>query len=51
MAVNKEVLVNENESLQEDHSYKGALASSLIFVGGGIVLVIALLLTLYMVRI
>ena len=51
MAVNKEVLTNQNDNNHENHSYKGALASSLIFVGGGIVLVIALLLVLYMTRV
>jgi hypothetical protein len=50
MAVNKVIEPNE-KAQQEDHSYRGALASSLIFVGGGIVLAIALLLVLYMTRI
>ncbi|WP_176481874.1 hypothetical protein [Paucisalibacillus globulus] len=51
MAVNKGIVPNQEEIDHEEHSYKGALASSLIFVGGGIILVIALLLVLYMTRV
>jgi len=51
VAVNKGIVPNQEEIDHEEHSYKGALASSLIFVGGGIILVIALLLVLYMTRV
>jgi hypothetical protein len=50
VAAKKEIFPNEKDNHQDGLSYKGALASSLIFVGGGIILVIALLLVLYITR-
>ncbi|WP_158591800.1 hypothetical protein [Oceanobacillus halophilus] len=48
METNKEVVSKEN--VNEEHSFKGALFSSLVFVGGTIVACILLLWVLYMVR-
>lgn len=45
----KEMIPNRN--FEEEHSYKGALFSSIVFVGGTIVAFIILLILIYMARI
>ncbi|WP_156291642.1 hypothetical protein [Oceanobacillus salinisoli] len=50
METNKEMIPKENVS-KEEHSLKGALFSSIVFVGGTIVACILLLIVLYMTRI
>lgn len=49
MENNKELISNNIHD--EDHSYKGALFSSIVFVGGSIVAFTILLIVIYMVRI
>ena len=51
MAISNEILPNDKEQKQEEHSLKGALFSSILFVGGTIVLFTALLMILYIVRV
>lgn len=50
MENNKEVIVNQNLQ-EEEHSYKGALFSSIVFVGGTILAFTILLILIYMARV
>ncbi|WP_179151927.1 hypothetical protein [Oceanobacillus senegalensis] len=50
MESNKGIISEKNVN-EEEHSLKGALFSSVVFVGGTIVACILLLLVLYMIRI
>ncbi len=47
---NKEI-VSKNNLYEDEHSLKGALFSSIVFVGGTIVATILLLIVFYMIRI
>lgn len=51
METNKEVVLDKNIEEVDSHSYKGAFFSTVVFVGGTIVLFIILLLALFIARI
>lgn len=50
MEISKDMTPEKNRDQNEANSLKGALFSSVVFVGGGIVLFMALLFVMYMIR-
>ncbi|GAB3060349.1 hypothetical protein [Virgibacillus ainsalahensis] len=51
METTKNLTPKEHEEKRDEHSLKGALFSSIVFVGGGIAFFIVLLFVIYMIRI